>query len=92
MDLVKHFLLHGTMENVNEAQLTSVCSALKVQVTRHDERRAAVKSKLKFVRARRMFQILFVFARSIQTSCDHMPLVLFLTLRKRPPTFESRVY
>ena len=47
MDIVEHFLRHGTMQEVTESQLTQLVTSYGItKVPRYQENRAAIKSKL----------------------------------------------
>ena len=47
MDIVEHFLRHGTMQEVAESQLTQLVTSYGItKVSRYQENRAATKSKL----------------------------------------------
>lgn len=46
-ELVQHFLQHGSLHDVSEAQITMLVTALGIgKVQRYQEQRAATKSKL----------------------------------------------
>ena len=59
LELAEHFLLHGTLQDVQESQITSLCTALgHTKIPKYQENRAATKSKLQLGFFRGQFLLL----------------------------------